>query len=348
LTRILVRASVPLRGATGNGSFWLEGEGGEHMGLRSLPADEVCSGQKGMPRCLWLRLAGRLAPLRVWRLRATREVKSADGRTLFSDARLRFASASGPDERAPTVFRWRLRVSDRCLLVDAQGSERTDLRVRISGGDDSHAGIAKVVHHLGVPISLPLVATVHLSLADLAGNVAPPVRKEVHGEVTPRVVITEILANPRGPEPTQEWVEIQNLSESVVDIGGWTLDDNDDGVGRNVLPSALLGPGQRAVIVGTRFDSMAPGDPPIAEGAVLLRVDGTVGSLGLANGGESLALRDASGRLVSSYGGFLSVGRKQDEGRSVVRGDPFACDLPEAWGFSLGDPTPGAPDKREK
>ncbi len=190
---------------------------------------------------------------------------------------------------------------------------------------------------------LPAVSGgVHLTLRDLAGNQAAiaPIRSALPG--LQGLVITEVLANPAGPEPSQEWVELYNPTSLALDLDGYTLDDNDDGVGANTLPAVTLGPGRYAVVVGKGY-TVGPGaDPPLASGALLVRLTQGLGAGGLSNAGESLALRGPLGHLVSSYGNHHQLGTKTFNGRSVERVSAAACDVSSSWRLGAGS-SPGEP-----
>jgi hypothetical protein len=45
------------------------------------------------------------------------------------------------------------------------------------------------------------------------------------GNATPRVLLSEVLANPTGDESQGEFIELENTSENDIDISGWTLRD---------------------------------------------------------------------------------------------------------------------------
>ena len=125
--------------------------------------------------------------------------------------------------------------------------------------------------------------------------------------------ISEVLFRPRGGLRAQQFVELRNRGAGPVELAGMIFEDES---GSDTLGPALIGPGQRAVIVpsGYREDS---GDGEIAEGAVVSRLRGaTLGSGGLRLGGERVALREPSGARVST---FLGAGAATFEGQSLVR-----------------------------
>ncbi len=123
---------------------------------------------------------------------------------------------------------------------------------------------------------------------------------DVHTEpILPPVTITEVRADARGPEPRQEYVELLNSGAVPVPLEGWSLSDRVDREGDVLGAVTPLPPGGRALLVASSFDPEHPDDPPVPEGIPLLRIEGSLGSGGLANAGEPLYLRDAAGRRVS-------------------------------------------------
>ncbi len=337
LARLLVRASQPLSGATGEGLFWLEGDDGARIPLSASAADDLCPSEEGRPRCLRLRLVRPLGTLRVWTLRVSSRVANDRGAEVFP-GELRFASGDSADHRPPGVLHASLRLADGCALLDLRTDEPTDLRYRGSWSSANTTSVGSGAHRAGVVLPGAVEGTLWAEIADLAGNRAVTHSFAVRLAAPPQVAITEVLANPLGPEPAQELIELHNRSPLPVALGGWWIDDGDDGVGVNSLPDVTLAPGQRAVVVGPRFDALASA-APIASGALLVRLDKTLGALGLANSGELVVLRDASGRLISSYGGFLGDAGKAPEGLSMVR-TAGTCDLPESW--RSAPPSPGS------
>lgn len=65
------------------------------------------------------------------------------------------------------------------------------------------------------------------------------------------VIISEIMYNPQGSDTNKEWVEIFNIGASAVDLGGWTLEDIQDGDSTLAIqPGVLLLPNQALVLTG--------------------------------------------------------------------------------------------------
>jgi cardiolipin synthase len=67
------------------------------------------------------------------------------------------------------------------------------------------------------------------------------------GRVETGVKFSELMFNPIGPEQDGEWVEIRNFGNSSVNVGGWTLTDQDAGP-ELVFPDMAIAPGQFVVV----------------------------------------------------------------------------------------------------
>ena len=125
------------------------------------------------------------------------------------------------------------------------------------------------------------------------------------------------LVDPVMPEARREWIEFYNASNAPVTISNWTLDDSEES---EFLPLVIVPAKGFAVVAGSidHFES----DYPDFSGILAAMADGTLGN-GLANTGDSLVVRDASGREIDA----ISYGEDQ----TIF--DP-ACPLPPA-GHSL-------------
>ena len=179
---------------------------------------------------------------------------------------------------------------------------------------------------------------VEIELQDINGN-ARRIGLPLRPAALPPVVITEVLGDPRGPEPAQEFIEIKNVGNREVDLTGWMIDDNNDRDGDLLPQGSVLIPGAVALIVSDTFDSASPLDPSPDPDALIIRLAGSIGSNGLKNSDpESVELYDAEGDLVSRYDGKTGPAR---EGESIHRclAEIPALD-PEAFG-DIGVSTPG-------
>lgn len=54
------------------------------------------------------------------------------------------------------------------------------------------------------------------------------------------IIINEFIPNPEGEDEENEWIEIYNASDSIVDISGWQLDDEEGGSKPFVFPQNTL------------------------------------------------------------------------------------------------------------
>lgn len=115
----------------------------------------------------------------------------------------------------------------------------------------------------------------------------------------PRVhmVINEVLANPLGPEPDQEWVELYNDGAEAVDIEGFTLSDASGE--RVALPARVVPPQGFVVLVNEDFEASSTWDVPVPEDTIVRLSE--LGSYGLSNSGEPLELRSAEGLVLSTF-----------------------------------------------
>jgi hypothetical protein len=167
------------------------------------------------------------------------------------------------------------------------------------------------------------------------------IEEEVAIEPAPpraHVVINEVMANPAGREPDQEWVELFNDGIADVALAGYGLETGD---GRAPLPMGILAPGAFALIVPNGYLDNDGVDPVAAPGTLILRVP-ALGRDGLSNEGERLLLRDAAGAVVSTFPAM-----KAKSGVSNARTSPEALDGNDD-SFALspnGSATPGAPNR---
>jgi hypothetical protein len=149
------------------------------------------------------------------------------------------------------------------------------------------------------------------------------------------LTITEVSADPRGPEPRQEWVELLNFGPVDTSLEGIALSDRADRVGDVVSAPLVLPAGARALLVADGFDPRHADDPRVPDGVMLVRIGTSLASGGLSNSGEPLFLRDGIGRRLATVPAIPSDG----PGRCVRReGAPRA-----RTHFSFGPCTPGAP-----
>ena len=109
-------------------------------------------------------------------------------------------------------------------------------------------------------------------------------------EKTPRVVISEIMANPHAmPDDRGEWIELRSLEPEPVDLRGWIVaSDNDRAI---TIQRRLLLPPSGFVVLARDGDASA-------NGGVAAYAYGQ--GLALGNGADWIALKSPDGRTVDS------------------------------------------------
>lgn len=158
-----------------------------------------------------------------------------------------------------------------------------------------------------------------------------------------QIILSEVMFNPAGPESSDEFVEILNLSTAdSVDLRGYLLGDQ-DALDLLSFPGGqyYLRPGQYAVIFDSDY-SMSQGSYSgiiPAEALVLAVSDKTLGSGGLLNSrAETVRLVDASGRLVAAY----TYSPDNPSGISDEKINPAGDDSAQNWANSrVVNGTPG-------
>jgi hypothetical protein len=255
-----------------------------------------------------------------------------------------FADGAEADTTPPVIADVAVKISGPCLQVAFSTDEPATGKVTLQAGGaqlDTPAGSGQTSFDVAIPLgawpaSAP--ATVVVAAADLAGNAASsaPFAFTTPAAVPP-VAITEVMANPAGPEPQQEYVELRNLGDAPVTLAGLRLTDSKGG---DDLPEQMLGPGGYALVVTSAYDPAEGSDPPPRAGTLLVRVDSRLGSDGLSNSGEAVQVLQGDA-VVSSYGGWVSVSAGSWNGKAVHRLVQSACDTAAAWNHTPLPPTPG-------
>jgi hypothetical protein len=277
--------------------------------------------------CGELDLEGPLAPGATLAIAAGRETLS-------------LAVGSDADRTSPHLIVDSVVAEGACAHVQLYADEPTTVTLRDGHGAVIAArDVAALSHELAAtaPSGPDLVVVV----ADLAGNAAGAHIDWQPAANLPPLVITEVMAHPLGPQPAQEWVEIENRGTQAVSTAGLSIAAAG---GSDALPSALIPPGGFAVIAGAGFQTDDGADVPPAAGALLLRLASPTIGDGLSNAaGSAVELRNAAGRVISRYGGWIDATPRAAAGKSAARSDAAACDARAAWRTSA-HPTPGAPN----
>ncbi len=310
----------------------------------SAPADIPCT-DGGGGACYRVDLAGSLPPGTACAVSIAAGALDADGMPVAAGTIGVFEDADAPDVTPPVLSGVAVASAGPCLDVSFATDEPATGSIVVQAGGveiDTPAGAGVTSFDVGIPLgSLPpsTAATVTVNATDLAGNtvVSAPVAFTTPVALPP-VAITEVLANPAGPEPQQEYVELRNLGDADVPLGGLRLQDSKGG---DDLPDETLAAGGYALVVTATYDPNEGSDPAPRAGTLLLRVDTRLGADGLSNAGEpvQLVMGDV---VVSSYGGWVSVSAGSWNGHAVHRLVQTACDSSNAWNHTPLPPTPGS------
>lgn len=161
---------------------------------------------------------------------------------------------------------------------------------------------------LSLALGIDAAVDAELRLEGLAGEtLSATIPLRTHPTLA-AITIAEVRADPRGPEPRQEYVELLNYGASAVELTGLALSDRADRLGDELPLSPMLPAGARALLVADAFDPNDPADPPVPPGVMLVRIGTSLASGGLSNAGEPLFLRDTEGRRLSAIPSMASPG----------------------------------------
>lgn len=340
IPEVVVGVSDEVRGIEEDG-LWIEGPTGRVPSTISLL-------QEGCPdeyhSCYRLGLEAPLAPLSVHRLHHHPRVCDANGRSIPGSEDRRFATGAGSDTTPPTVSNLEWVPEGGCLELRFVTNEPARALVRVvnSGGVIEQALDGFGTDHLGAVSMYPLPTAILVEAWDAVGNQGQLGPLSLDVDPLAPVAISEVLANPAGPEPAQEYVEIVNLGPEAVSLSGWRLTDTLAKPG-DQLPDESLPPGAIALVVPSTYRPEDPSDPAPIAGTVLLRLSSsTLGYHGLSNSGEPAYLLDQDGRVVSSFPGAAYDGKLPANGQSVFRHLGVGCLGRGPWRLQPdGSSTPG-------
>jgi len=255
-----------------------------------------------------------------------------------------FTTADTPDEYAPLVSGFALSIAEGCVHAQFVTDEAAWPEIIITAGDQAASldpgaigtEFDLLIHLPDLPFDVDAQAIARA--VDRAGNSADAALALHLPPKIPRLVITEVLANPAGSEYTQEFVELENLEADPVSLDGMLIEDK---TGSDVLPDLAVPAGGFALVVAANFVMDDGKDPVPRDGTVIVPVSGRIGADGLSNDGEPVWLVSSEGAVVSQYGGWVNVSAMAWNGMSVHRISVDACDQPSAWTNAPEIPTPG-------
>jgi hypothetical protein len=340
LASLVVRFTEAVQPATATEPFVLRTAAGEALPLAlgvPVPCAQVCY-QMALPQ--------ELAPSSVYTLEVIPSLlQFLDGKPVPPGSAGSFTTADAADRFAPRVQGITVTASEGCLAVHLTADEAVRAEVAVSDGiqtvslapSEFAASLDFAQRLPSVPLGPAVEVLVRLS--DRAGNAgqSQPVALTLPPALPP-LVISEVLPNPAGSETTQEFVEIYNAGSEPVSLGGLVIADK---TGSDLLSDAILPPAGFAVVVAEKYDPAEGSDVPPAAGAVLVPVPGRIGSDGLANAGEAVELRAATGDVISRYGGWIDTSPSAWSGKTVKRSTMQACDGAGAWSTIPTAATPG-------
>ncbi len=240
-----------------------------------------------------------------------------------------FQTGDAADLAAPVVTT-ALRVSDGCAVLRLVGDEPVWVVPAVSSTDSARLGVDPIWPSTQVEVSVDLhsassAPTLHLAFRDLADNQVEATFGPLENLVSPQWAISEVLSNPAGPEPTQEWVEILRLGSGPGSLAGFRIGDES---ATDSLPEVIVEAGQRALAVPAGFNEHEPSDVSASSGTPIVRIrGGTLGESGLANGGETVLLLDPVGRIESAFTPSFDASSTSWSGRSLERIRPAGCDV---------------------
>jgi len=342
LAKVILRFSEALQSSDAGASLDLRASDGTEVALALGDGDTgPCSGT-----CYAAMPAGVLEPTTSYVVEIGADALHFEGGKPVPAGQVgSFTTADAPDEYAPLIAGFVMNLVEGCVQAQFATDESAWAQVIITAGDqvaslDLGAMGTKfdlLTHLPELPADVDAQAVARAT--DRAGNSADSAVVTLHlPPKLPRLVITEVLANPAGSEYTQEFVEVENLEAEPVSLAGMLIEDK---TGSDVLPDVAVPAGDFALIVAANFVADDGKDPVPRDGTVIVPVSGRIGADGLSNSGEPVRLVSSDGVVVSQYGGWVDVSATAWNGMSVHRVSVDACDQPSAWTNSPEMPTPG-------
>jgi hypothetical protein len=194
--------------------------------------------------------------------------------------------------------------SEGTKLCNEDGSGFAPCEGCLSGSDPNQPGDPEPPPEPGPPPSAKDAGEATKADSSLPVDSGPPpgVRPKV-GEL----FITEIMYDPSGAEPTEEWFEVFSIANTPVTLNGILLRD---GAGRSHIipatPELPLAPGAHKLFVRNQPAAIATGVPANTILAEYGTGDPDTGGVILANGATgSISIYDGATELVTvAYGGF--------------------------------------------
>jgi hypothetical protein len=186
--------------------------------------------------------------------------------------------------------------SAHAVTWTASGAANVKLEYTLDGGTTWSTIVASTPASAGsYSWTLPAVASTNakVRVTDTASSAtdASNAAFTITGGMPASVIVNEILANEPGSDTNGEFVEIVNLGGTTASIGGWTVSDATS-VRHTFAAGTTLAPGKAIVVFA--------GSAAIPAG-LTNAVAASTGTLSLANGGDSVILKDGSAVVKSSF-----------------------------------------------
>ncbi|PIR84203.1 hypothetical protein COU18_00410 [Candidatus Kaiserbacteria bacterium CG10_big_fil_rev_8_21_14_0_10_51_14] len=164
-----------------------------------------------------------------------------------------------------------------------------------------------------------------------------------------RLLITEVLADisnstttPQGTDPENEWVEVYNGTNAMIDLSDYTISDANTS---DAIPDGTMLPSGKYLLIFATSTTASfwtiPGD------AVIVVLSSNIGN-GLANGGDMVSLKDGNGAEIDavSWGtnttAFTPSVTLPPDGNSITRTTPTTDTNTAADWVADPTPTPGS------
>lgn len=159
---------------------------------------------------------------------------------------------------------------------------------------------------------------------------------------SPTLLISEVLYDPPGTEPDEEWIELYNSASSPIELTDWTIGDN---MSTEVISPTVTIPVGGCLVIAASEDFST--NYPDFTGDIVFVADGRIGN-GLGNSGDRLILKDSEGTVIDqmSYGtdvtAFDPPCPDVSEGHSLERSPASEdTDTAQDW-IDQESPDPGA------
>jgi len=81
-----------------------------------------------------------------------------------------------------------------------------------------------------------------------------PAENYINGTLSQAIILSEIMPNPEGTDNDTEWIELYNTGATNVDLGNWSLDDEEKGSSPYIFPAGSIIEAQDFLVI-TRADS---------------------------------------------------------------------------------------------